>query len=98
MSSVDNALRRALRQLASGSATVWQPELTTGQAARAETMRQVTDRGGVAAAYVFSEDLFDPYYKAANGAVPDLDAAPWTKYDYGAVSATVSGGVLSVTV
>ena len=38
MSSVDNALRRALRQLASGSAAVWQPELTTGQAARAETV------------------------------------------------------------
>ncbi len=96
MSVADEAVRRALGQLASGGgATVWRPTLTTGQAARTPALeaRMARARGG--AAQTFNADAFLVWY--VGDVLPTGDDPAWTADLTGAAEAAASGGVLTVT-
>lgn len=88
-------LQRALGQLVNeGGATVWAPQVTTGQAARLEGLQQAAARaiGGEGRMFVESDWIT---YRASSGALPD--AGTWTETVSGDATATVSGGALTIT-
>ena len=98
MSVMEDALRRALGQMTNdGGATVWAPQVTTGQAARLAHLQQVAARALGGDGRTYAEADWAVNYQANAGVTPDADDPAFTAYLEGAATGTVSSGLLTIT-
>ncbi len=94
MAAIDAALRRAFAQLRNGSATVWVPDVTTGQLARLPAMQALAAGNVRSSARAYHSDLYFVDYDA--DALPDAATPAWTKVEAGSPAASVSSSLLSL--
>jgi hypothetical protein len=76
---------------------VWTPQVTTGQMARADAMREAVEALKGEAVNYFDARLFLIYYEASDDVLPDADTPAWTKHEDESPTVAVAGGVLRIT-
>ena len=96
MSVAIENLRRALGQMMNdGGATVWAPNVTTGQAKRLPGLQDAVARAQGGEGRTYSDDDWVTIYRASSGDLPTADG--WDERKTGSATATVAGGLLTIT-